>query len=250
MYNNFKKVNLEQFASREKRGLQLLGRASSPFVPREVGAVRFRLLIHELRLFDLILPTCTFKWTGICFKYLEKYRVLLMTPPWCSQYCMAASWVVKSMVMFEMESALQTKRRSCRTSVHKQNIYFTDFCNSVTYLDCHPMVGFSHRSCVSNSTRHLSVWKVPDCMADLAGMKMRARRLRVYSAGVSASVLNSCCKKLTMRSVTVRSHKMTGSDERCSPHRARPAWESWFPWFEERSSRAEFHLKLDSNRSR
>ena len=49
--------------------------------------------------------------------------------------------------------------------------------------EAHPMSGFSHLCLVSNSSFHLLTPAVPDCMAFLAGRKMRTRRSLMCSSG-------------------------------------------------------------------
>jgi len=54
-----------------------------------------------------------------------------------------------------------------------------------TYVDVHPIIGFSHRSRVSNWICHLWVPNVPDCMQFFVGEKIRTVRDSNCSLGVN-----------------------------------------------------------------
>lgn len=63
-----------------------------------------------------------------------------------------------------------------------------------TYVDAHPISGFSHRSRASNSIFQKSKLFVPLCMEFFDGREMRTRRDLICSSGTPEMGVKSFCE--------------------------------------------------------
>ena len=63
--------------------------------------------------------------------------------------------------------------------------------NYFTYLDPHPIVGFSHLSLASNSSFHSLLLTFPDCIALRAGRNTRTFLVTMWSSGTPVNEAES-----------------------------------------------------------